>query len=350
MDSTSGVGRRIRPKARSQRDVPRAVGVSWYANELDGVVPLSEAVAHHAPVIRRLIERVSVVRALALFGFAVRGSTLVMTNPGLVSKVCSVLCSLIGRRRIVMLELIQHQRTGERGLRRWLDAVELAIQRVIFQRSVAVAQVLSDSDVENYASLYRVPQDRMALVRWPSHTATEEFGVLAPAGRRVMASGKRVDWPTFFAAARGTDWLVTAVCTSADEAAVRDQIATARIDADLYVEIPPEQHHALMLAADVYVLAVAETGTSIGHIRVMNAIDAGVPLVASDVAALRGYVTTETARLVPPSDPAVMRREIDALLRDPDARDALRRAAREASSISMDQYLRELSQLVASVS
>ena len=64
------------------------------------------------------------------------------------------------------------------------------------------------------------------------------------------------------------------------------------------------------------------------QIRLMHACDAGVPVVASDVAGLAGYVVGgETAVLVPPGDPVALRRAVDDLLAAPQRRRALRDAA-----------------------
>jgi glycosyltransferase involved in cell wall biosynthesis len=59
-------------------------------------------------------------------------------------------------------------------------------------------------------------------------------------------------------------------------------------------------------------------------VRLAEATDAGAAIVASDVEGLRGYVQADrTGVLVPPGDPAALRRTVEALLRDPDRRAAL---------------------------
>lgn len=324
------------------------VGISWYAAELDGVEPLVQVLARWSSTLSAVAENLPVLAGLLLFLVGLRRPAVVMTNTGIASKVCMLCSAVTGRRNVVLMEFIQHRDASSGGFAGGLfSAVKAAVRRWVFARSVRVAHVLSESDVAGYAALHHLPETRFSLIRWPASTAQDDLPELSATGRTVMASGKRVDWDTVFAAAAGTDWEVTAVCTRADEPDVRRLAAAAGVRADIHVDIPGAAHHALMRAADVYVLAVAETGTSIGHIRVMNAVDAGVPLVASDVAALRGYVDARSAALVAPADPTGLRECVESLLGDPAARDALRRAARRRAGSSMSDYVADLSHLVA---
>jgi glycosyltransferase involved in cell wall biosynthesis len=71
-----------------------------------------------------------------------------------------------------------------------------------------------------------------------------------------------------------------------------------------------------------------EEGSSAGHGRLRAAVDAGVPVVASRVRALEGYVEDgETALLVPPGDPEALRSAIEAVLADHELATRLREGA-----------------------
>jgi len=160
----------------------------------------------------------------------------------------------------------------------------------------------------------------------------------------VVASGRRVDWTAFFAAAAGSDWRIRVVCTGADLPMVRELARQAGVAPVVRSDIPADEHQREVAAATVYVIAVPETGASIGQIRVMNAVEAGVPIVASDVLGLRDYLDDESAKLVPPGDAAALRAAVDGLLADPDRRDALRKAGGRGDT--MTGYLAEIRALV----
>jgi glycosyltransferase involved in cell wall biosynthesis len=78
----------------------------------------------------------------------------------------------------------------------------------------------------------------------------------------------------------------------------------------------------------VYVMAMTERGVSAGHVRLMAAVEAGVPVVASRIEALADYVVPgETAVLVEPGVAVELRRAIEALLADAEERERMRNAA-----------------------
>jgi glycosyl transferase family 1 len=315
----------------------RIVGDSWYAAELDGVTPLADVLA--GVPLGRLIGRIGLARGVALFVAGIRARAIVTTNAAPGARTCLVLCGLFGLRRLVLLEYIVHPGSGVR----WWYFVLL--RRVLLGRALLRAQVLSAHEIARYPALHRLPAERFALVRWPvgNPTGLPE----RTAGRRVLASGRRVDWATFFAAADGSGWEIRVVCTGADLPMVRELAGRAGVTPVVRSDIPADEHQAEVAAATVYVIAVPETGASIGQIRVMNAAGAGVPIVASDVLGLRDYLDDESAALVPPGDAAALRAAVDGLLDDPDRRDRLRIAAARRGD-TMAGYLAEIRALVPS--
>jgi len=188
-----------------------------------------------------------------------------------------------------------------------------------------------------------MPAHRFVLVPWPARCDDTPLPPLR-SGRRVLASGRRTDWETFFAAAAGADWQVRAVCTGADLRKVR-RLARGT-GAVIQHDITAAAHQAEVNAATVYVIAVPDTGASIGQIRMMNATQGGAPVVASDVVGLREYVDAYSAVLVPPGDAAALRKAVYGLLADPRRQQALRRAAR-ARGETMAEYLNGIRALVA---
>jgi glycosyltransferase involved in cell wall biosynthesis len=124
----------------------------------------------------------------------------------------------------------------------------------------------------------------------------------------------------------GADWPLTIVCAGADVAAVSALRWPA--SATVLCDLPPSDYMRLLRESALAVFAMTDGHTSQAQIRLMHACDAGVPVVASDVAGLDGYVVAgETAVLVPPGDAVALRAAIDELLAAPDRRRALRDAA-----------------------
>ncbi|HWE92042.1 MAG TPA: glycosyltransferase [Pseudonocardiaceae bacterium] len=303
----------------------RIVGDTWYAEKI-GATPLRTALS-------------GPLRGLALFLAGRRANAIVTTNSAPGTTTCVILCGLFGVRRLVLLEYIVHPVTS--GPHWWYFRL---VRRFLLGRALLVAQVLSADEARRYPGLHRMPAERFALVRWPARLTDDP---LPPAhhDRLVVASGRRCDWPTFLAAARGADWQVRAVCTGADLPLVR---SLAGPNVVVRHDIPADEHQAEVAAATVYVLAVPETGASIGQIRVMNAVQAGVPIVASAVTGLADYLDDDSAVLVPPGDPVALRAAIDTLLDDPDRRDKLRRTAHERGDAgdTMADYLARIRQLI----
>jgi glycosyltransferase involved in cell wall biosynthesis len=98
----------------------------------------------------------------------------------------------------------------------------------------------------------------------------------------------------------------------------------------------------------VFVVTMREAGVSQGHVRLMDAADAGVPVVITGTRSLRGYaVPGLTAVVVPPEDPQAMRAAIDRLLEDPAERERIRREAWERSAAwTADDYVTALADLI----
>jgi hypothetical protein len=319
------------------------VGDSWYVRELPGARALDDVLDRWPGPVRRLVARAPELRGPALFLAGRRAGAIVTTNGAPGARLCAVLCGLAGRRNLVLLEYIVHPPARRAGAR-W--AYFVALRRVLLGRALLRAQVLSAAEAADYPALHRMSPARFVLLRWPARFDDTAPGP-PPTGRIVLASGRRTDWTTFLAAARGADWQVRIVCTAADLPAVR--AAAAGLDAVVRHDISAAEHQAEVAAATVYVIAVPETGASIGQIRVSNAAQAGAAVVASDVAGLRDYLDSDSAELVPPGDPAALRSAVDTLLADPGLRakrrDALRVAA--AADGGMSGYLDGVRALVA---
>jgi hypothetical protein len=234
-----------------------------------------------------------------------------------------------GDRAVVLTFLVRP--LPRRRLRRTLyRAWFAAIERPAVRRAMRTGHVLTDWERERYAELYGVPRERFRLLPWArSETAGPLPEFIADPGRGVLSSGRAsCDWETLFAAARGREWPLTVICAQRDLARVRALNSDRR--ARVLCDVPPEHHDRILASSAVFALCLSTDGPGAGHVRLMAAVERGVPVVASDVPALVGYVEDgETAALVPPGDPARLGQRIDELLSRPEERMALRERALE---------------------
>lgn len=263
------------------------------------------------------------LRGIALFAASVRADAIAVVRTGPGWRALLLLRALFGRRRkLVALQFIVHPHRGRRRDRLWDRADVWAVRRAL-----RAGLVLTTDEQRACVDRYRLPAERFPLVRWPSRLAPAAELPPPAAEPLVLATGRAFcDWPTVFAAARGAAWPLTVVCSHEDLAAVQ------RLDADgratVLAEIPAHEHAALLRRATVLVVAMREREVSQGHVRLMDAADAGVPVVITQARALREYlVPGETALVVAPGDPAALRAAVDRLMADPAERERIRRAA-----------------------
>lgn len=305
----------------------------WYAAMLGApFVAVEEVLTARLPAsIAALVMRVGILRGLSLGLLAYRSPVVgvIKNTPGALLAV-AVAAIRPGRSRLVLLEFIRRPLPQRRWRRRLYLLRFGLLERPLVRRGMAAGQVLTEGEHQAYARLYRVQDSSLQLVPW----ALTAWGTepLEPATSRelgVLSSGRTsCDWETLFAAAAGREWPLTVVCANQDRARVDALNRDGR--ARVYSELPQEEHWELLRASAVYALVVREEESSAGHVRLRSAVDAAVPVVASRVMALDGYLEDGvTGLLVPPGDPDALRSTIDAVLDDPDLRDRLRDAAAE---------------------
>ena len=336
-------------------DAGRIVADSWYAAPLAQRMPGVTAAVdllHTLPApVRAAARRSAVIRSAALLTVTTSRDLLVTTNPTPGTRTLIALTAALRRRNLVLLEYIAHRPAGN-GIRAAPRRIAFRILRVtLLPRATLAAHVLTEAERLSGARSHRTPVDLFHCVQWPGRGSNAStLPEREPGGRAVFASGRRTDWPTFFAAAAGADWQLTVVCTARDEEAVR-ALAAGCPQVRVLVEISAAQHEQHLRRATVDVIAVPETGASIGQIRLMNAADAGVPVIISAVSGIEGYLAPDCVILVPPHDPVALRSAVDALLENPDLQTRLRKAHfAHGSGRSMDGYLDEIAELVRTAS
>ncbi len=295
---------------------PRVVLTSsWYARMLGGeLIDVDAELRARLPSpLRRAAMRLGFARGVAMAALAGRNGSLVLTagEPGATTAL--VVSALVRRRRVVLLELLApppSPSAWRRGLRHlWRRAVV----RPAAGRAVLAAHVLTRGERAECSRLFGIGAERIRQVSWAwCRDPREPAQAVERTG--VVVSGRAwCDWATVFAAARGRDWTLTVVCARRDlpEVGALNREGGARV----LVDVPGPEHDRVVGGAAVYVIALEDQPGSAGHVRLMTATQARTPVVASDVAALEGYVVDgETALLVPPGDPVALRTAVERLL------------------------------------
>lgn len=270
---------------------------------------------------------------------------MIRTGPGW--RTLLLLRALFGRRRkLVVLHFLVHP-PPDRPLQRLAHRLWESIDRLAIRRSMREGQVLTTWERQEYARRYGIPEERFRVVPWPWRRTPAQSLPPEPEQPLVLSSGRALcDWPTLFAAAEGADWPLVVVCSKEDLPEVERLNAGGR--AEVRCEISAAEHAELLARATVFVVTMREAGVSQGHVRLMDAADAGVPVVVSGTRSLRGYaVPGQTAIVVPPEEPQAMREAIDRLLSDAQERERIRRAAWERSAAwTGEDYVAALADLV----
>jgi len=251
--------------------------------------------------------------------------------------------------RVVLLEFIRKQ-PGPSAWRRLVYPLWFrAIAKPAVQRAMRVGHVLTSWELDHYAAMFEVPKDRFHFIPWPLRSKGDKLPSPSSLSdtQMVLSSGRHAcDWDTLFRAARGREWPLTVVCTKRDLAHVQRLNRGGR--ARILCDIGLAEHQTLLRSAAVYVMSMRETMGSTGQVRLANAVRAGVPVVATRIRGLDGYIIDgETGLLVEPGDWAGLREAIERLLADPGERRRLRRRAFErASEWTREQYFASVRRLV----
>jgi glycosyltransferase involved in cell wall biosynthesis len=195
------------------------------------------------------------------------------------------------------------------------------------------AAVSTKWEIDKYAGNLNVPRERFFHIpfqmSWDQDDRRDTLSEIKVRNRTVLASGRAsCDWPTLFAAAKGADWELIVVCGKKDLPKVQKLNSEGK--AKVLCEISGWEHAQLLRAAAVYTLVLTEDEVSAGQVRLARAIDAGVPVVATEVRGLDGYLQHGVnALVVSAGDSTGLKRCIDDLVSDSTLRVRLRTSAYE---------------------
>lgn len=246
--------------------------------------------------------------------------------------------ALTGRRRLVLTEFMPSTvRPGLKG------AAAVRLYRLLLGRAVARIQVMTEWEREEYAERFRIPPER--IVHVPFYWFDDRVPPAEPIARSgAMASGRNsCDWETFFAGLGEQGVPLTAVCDHRDAESAR---RSATPGSTVLVEVPREEHDRLLSSSELYVLALKDTRKSTGHVRLASAATRGTPVIASDVAGIRGYEHLAVA-VVPPGRPEELAETAARLLADPAGlRARAEEVGRIARSRPYSRYVEEMRSFV----
>jgi hypothetical protein len=312
----------------------------WYGWLVVSFRALSDVTERWPARAQAWLLRFGALRAVVLFAVSIRYDAVLMIRTDRGWRSLLLLRALLGRRRkLLALHFIDlPDRAGAIAGR--FDRLWRAIDRWATRRALLAAQVLSEWEVEQYASAFGVERERFSFIPFAWRMAATSLPDPDPEGDLVIAAGRAFcDWPTLFEAARGAGWRLLVICGGHDRALVDRLNGDGR--ADVLCDVSPERARELLAGAAVSVLPMYDSGVSQGHVRLCDAVDAGVAVVASRTRSLEGYVEDGgTAVLVAPGDPRVLRHAVDELLGDPAARARLAQAAFErAATWTWGDYL-----------
>jgi len=324
----------------------------WYSRELDDILVPFKKYAEETigPRFARFILRFSVLRALLLIWLG-RDFPLIAPDWYRYGRLICVLQAILRNRNIVIFECIDIDVRRKGPI---IAAAILFIYKYVIgpgmRASVVAIQVMTNREQQVFVERYGLPEDVLHTVPWPLSGWFSEVNNSAGAARDgyVLASGRiSCDWKTLFEAAHFGNWPLIVVCSSKDLPRVTALNKNRR--ATVFSEIDFTEHQRLSARAALYALCLKENLRGNGHTRLAASIAAGVPVVASDVLGLEGYlIDGVTAIAVEAGHPAALARAIENLMKEPERRNALVASARQyAAKFTKQDYFSALRQLLS---
>ena len=201
-------------------------------------------------------------------------------------------------------------------------------------RAISLVVVHSPSEVSRYASYLGLPENRVRFIPL-------QRGRDIPARREdteapfILAMGSaRRDYASLIEAVTGTE-IPTVIVARATLTIDLPRPENVKFLSDLTID----ECLDLLSQARLSVTPIDNQQTASGQVTFIDAMKAGVPVIATDCPGTEGYIDHgRTGYLVPHRDVAALRRTIEALWSDPAERERISQAAQqEAENRFSDQ-------------
>lgn len=257
-------------------------------------------------------------------------------------------------RKIILFEVIDYGAVGSDGLKGKL--LRLIIKLTLapaMRRTVRLLQVMTEDERNRFIKIYGLDPSVVKTIHWPLlgwTNGVNSDGAEMPDGDYIFSSGRAAcDWKTLFTAADSQDWKLVVVCGKEDLEHVRS--ISKNINVEIHSEIPKTVHDNLLKNAKICVISLREEFKSSGQVRLGAAIELGVPVVASEVAGLNGYLRPDVNALTyAASDAQGLRNAVNKLLADENLSKKLCASAIEScSGYSKLNYFDEIRKSIQSI-
>lgn len=347
--------------ASNQETIPTTAVDSWYAEAIiagrnnglhcgdatPGVISVDQLIEERfSPSVRRAA-KIGLIRGMLWFIAARKMERILCTTSAHGMLVFLMLEAVFGgkQRRMYLVEFLRPEPSGMKA--KFKEAIHIGLYRWLLGATVAKIQVMTTWEIDSYAQKYRLPRNRFECIAFPMILQPGALAQTHNTDVSVMASGRAAcDWPTLFAAAKDANWRLTVVCAKDDLPLVSSLKEGLNAGGRVTVlsEIPCAEHQRLLLDAGVYALVLREINASAGQVRFARTIESGVPIVASAIRGLDGYLQDGVTGLaVPVGDASALRKAIDRLIADKTLRDDLRSRAYEAMRTrTLAQYVKRI--------
>jgi glycosyltransferase involved in cell wall biosynthesis len=329
--------------------IKTALTDTWYHGELPNTTDSLQKFI--SPILSKFVLKSSILRAIFLLIYSKKYPLLVTCWHGS-GRFLVVLAAIFGIKKIVLLEFIDFNYPKKNII---ISVPYGLLVKYVFTPALKCTtlriHVLTEWERPFMSKRYNYPESQIAHIAWPlllGEVKTRRFDVVLPQ-EMVFSSGRAsCDWDLLFAACEIGHWPLTVVCTAEDLPKVNK--LNERGLAKIFCEIPKVQHDELFETATIYALCLKEATKSSGQIRLACSIEAGVPVVATDVKGLEGYLLDGiTAKAVPVGDAKALSDAIEYLLNNADERaKQVTRAFEYSRKFNRHAYINNIEKLLDS--
>jgi hypothetical protein len=314
--------------------VNRFILIADYRNILSGIgVTLEESLGNYFNVFTcDFLRKSNILRGISLFfqSFKFNSIVIVCDSPG-----CWLFMFLLNsfsrKKKVILLEFIRREPSG--SIRKLIYPFWFKfIVNPVMNHVVLEAQVMTHWEIERYSKIFNLPRSMFRFIPWPFGDFKKD--AIFPSKNNskqlsIVSSGRQsCDWVTLSRAALGRSWPLTIACSRRDFKNIKKLKWDKTVN--VICEIPFSDHQSILSKADIYVMSMRETVGSSGHVRLSNAVGAGVAVVATRIKSFEDYVIeNETALIVENQDWQDCREKVERLIRDKDLRDRIRFSAYE---------------------